>query len=66
MIVKLGGHMANKTKQSKGMLVRITPQCSGKLQEKLKKQREITGIFKSTAAYVNELIAADLASNSQN
>ena len=48
---------------SQGKLVRITPQYSVKLQKKLDEQREQTGMFKSAAAYVNELIAADLAPN---
>tara|TARA_R100000656_G_scaffold120992_2_gene95621 strand:- start:2011 stop:2151 length:141 start_codon:yes stop_codon:yes gene_type:complete len=32
------------------------------MQKKLDREREVTGIFKSGAAYVNGLVAADLAS----
>ena len=43
-------------------LVRINEQLAERMQQKLDRQREVAGIFKSAAAYVNELVAADLAS----
>jgi hypothetical protein len=45
---------------AKTKLVRINEQLAVKMQQKLDRQRKVTGIFKSGAAYVNELVAADL------
>ena len=41
-------------------LIRINPVLSQKLQKKLDRHRNATGLFKSAAAYVNELIELDL------
>ena len=48
--------------KAKSRLVRINEQLSVRMQKKLDREREVTGIFKSGAAYVNGLVAADLAS----
>lgn len=46
---------------AKTKLVRINEQLSARMQRRLDRQRKATGIFKSGAAYVNGLVAADLA-----
>jgi len=51
-----------KNRRAKSKLVRINEQLSARMQEKLDQQMEATGIFKSGAAYVNGLVATDLAS----
>tara|TARA_B100000953_G_scaffold115139_1_gene94658 strand:+ start:1248 stop:1439 length:192 start_codon:yes stop_codon:yes gene_type:complete len=47
---------------AKTKLIRINEQLAVKMQQKLDRQRKATGIFKSGAAYVNGLVAADLDS----
>ena len=46
--------------QMKTKLIRINPVLSEKLEKKLDRHRKSTGLFKSAAAYVNELIELDL------
>jgi len=47
-------------------LIRINPVLSEKLKKKLDRHRKSTGLFKSAAAYVNELIEVDLRAKSSN
>jgi Arc/MetJ-type ribon-helix-helix transcriptional regulator len=50
----------------KTKLIRINPVLSQKLQKKLDRHRKSTGLFKSAAAYVNELIELDLREKTSN
>lgn len=47
-------------------LIRINPVLSEKMQKKLDCHRKSTGLFKSAAAYVNELIELDLREKTSN
>lgn len=47
-------------KMAKTRLIRINEKLAARMQKKLDQEREATGIFKSAAAYVNQLVAQDL------